>query len=59
MDWPRRREPFISIPRVQGSVQVRAALRGGRWIFTWGHGRGRWVAAYDENAVERIWEVAQ
>ncbi|MEU7831057.1 hypothetical protein [Nonomuraea sp. NPDC049129] len=59
MQWPRRHEPFISIPRARGALRVRAALRGEDWVFTWGHGQGRWVAAYDEDAVARVWEEAQ
>ena len=59
LEWPRRDEPFISIPRARGALRVRAALRGDSWVFTWGHGRGRWVAAYDEDVVARVWEEAQ
>ncbi|MEV0593826.1 hypothetical protein [Nonomuraea cavernae] len=56
VQWPRREEPFISVPRARGVLRVRAVLRGEHWVFTWGHSRGRCVAAFEEDAVTRVWE---
>lgn len=57
--WPAKNEPFIAIHRGRGPLYVRAHLSGEQWIFTWSHGRGRWVAAYDVDAATRVWEVAR
>jgi hypothetical protein len=58
VDLPQRAEPCVSARRESGSLLVRAALQGERWVFTWGRGRDRWVDAHDECAPERVWEVA-
>lgn len=59
VQWPRRNEPYISIPRARGHLQVRAALRGEHWVFTWGQRRGRWAGAFDAEVVTRVWEAVQ
>ena len=59
VELTRREEPRIAIPRASGPLWVRASLRGGRWVFTWGRGREQWVDAQDAAASERVWEVAQ
>jgi hypothetical protein len=59
VECPSKIEPFIAIRRAGGPLHVRATLRGEQWIFTWGHGRGRWVGAYDVDAATRVWEVAR
>ncbi len=59
VECPSKVEPFIAVRRARGHLYVRAALRGEQWIFTWGHGRGRWVDAYDVDAATRVWEVAR
>jgi len=59
VQWPPKGESFIAIRMARGPLCMRAALRGEQWIFTWGHGRSRWVAAYEVDAVTRVWEVAR
>jgi hypothetical protein len=55
---PKGCEPFVLIERASGVLRVRATVRDGRWIFTWGHGRQQW-ADLSDSGFQRIWEAAQ
>lgn len=59
VELPQRDEPSVVVRRASDPLRVRATLRGGHWIFTWGRGRGQWVDALHRQAAAHIREAAQ
>lgn len=56
----KRDEPFVLVSRASTSeeLRVRAAVREGQWVFTWGRGRERWADISDAG-FQRLWKAAQ
>lgn len=55
VELPRRDEPVLFLPGATTHGRIMAIEQdGGRWVFTWGRGRRRQVAAYAQDAAERI-----
>jgi len=56
----RRDEPFVLISRVSTSekLRVRATLREGQWVFTWGRGPGQ-CADTSDTGIQQLWKAAQ
>lgn len=50
VELPSRAEPVLFLRGTYGAGRIGAAECGGRWVFTWGRGRRRRVAAYAEDA---------
>lgn len=59
VELPRAGEPFVEVPRAGGPLHVRATLRSGQWIFTWGRGRDHWTYALGHNAASQIEELTR
>lgn len=59
VDLPKSKEPTLVIPRTADSIKIMALCQHGQWFFTWGRGRDQRVSALDQEAAERIWELAQ
>jgi len=54
VELPRQAEPVLLLRGADDLGRVMAAEHGDGWVFTWGRGRKRQVAAYAEDAAERI-----
>lgn len=59
VDLPLKKEPVLLIPREPGPLRVMALSRKGTWYFTWGRGEEQRVRALADDAVMRVWEIAQ
>jgi hypothetical protein len=59
VELPREDEPFVLVRRAADPLRVRATLRGGRWIFSWGRGRTQWVDALHRQAARHVQEAAR
>jgi hypothetical protein len=59
VELPREDGPFVLVRRAADPLRVRATLRGGRWIFSWGRGRTQWVDALHRQAARHVQEAAR
>lgn len=59
VELPQGDEPSVLVRRASAPLRVRATLRRGNWIFTWGRGRGQWVHALHRQAARHIREAAR
>jgi len=54
VELPPQAEPVLFLRGPHDSRRIMATEHSNRWVFTWGRGRRCQVAAYAEDAAERI-----
>ncbi len=54
VDLPCQEDPVLLLRGANDVGRIMAVEHGDRWVFTWGRGPKRQVAAYAEDAAERI-----